>query len=103
MHAFTFNTTPSIVFEPGAARRLGTVARRLGPSVLFVTDPGLRRLGLCDPALASLSDAGATVTVFDAVEADPSLATAMNAVEAGRSAGVTEARTRPLPRPRSGP
>lgn len=89
MHAFTFNTTPSIVFEPGAARRLGTVARRLGPSVLFVTDPGLRRLGLCEPALASLSDAGATVTVFDAVEADPSLATVMNAVEAGRSAGVT--------------
>ena len=38
MHAFTFNTTPSIVFEPGAARRLGTVARRLGPSVLFVTE-----------------------------------------------------------------
>ena len=89
MQAFTFNTTSSIVFEPGAARRLGTVTRRLGPSVLFVTDPGLRKLGLCDAALASLSDIGATVTVFDAVEADPSLATVMMAVETGRSAGVT--------------
>ncbi|WP_187969173.1 iron-containing alcohol dehydrogenase [Aquibium microcysteis] len=88
--SFTFNTTPSIVFENGAARRLAAIAgRRLGPSVLFVTDPGLRRLGLCDPALSSLHEAGLSVTVFDQVEADPSLATLMTAVEAGRSAGAT--------------
>jgi len=87
---FTFNTTPSIVFENGAARRLGPIAgRRLGPSVLFVTDPGLRRLGLCDPALSSLGDAGPAVAIFDQVEADPSLATLMKAVEAGRSCGAT--------------
>jgi len=87
---FTFNTTPSMVFEPGAAKRLGAIAKRkLGSKVLFVTDPGLSALGLCDPALASLEADGRKVTVFASVEADPSRATLMKAVEAGRSAGVT--------------
>ncbi len=87
---FTFNTTPSIVFENGAARRLAQLTgRRLGETVLFVTDPGLRGLGLCDPALASFEAAGIAVTIFDQVEADPSLATLMKATEAGRSAGAT--------------
>ena len=90
MTPFVFNTTPSIVFEPGASRRLGAiVGSRLGASILFVTDPGLRRLGLCDPAIASLQAAGITVTVFDEVEADPSRATLERAVAAGLSAGVT--------------
>jgi alcohol dehydrogenase class IV len=90
MNPFTFNTTPSLVFESGAARRFGAVAGgRLGPSVLFVTDPGLRKLWLCDAAIASLEEQGARVTVFDAVEADPSRATLMKAVEAGKAAGAT--------------
>lgn len=90
MTPFIFNTTPSIVFEPGSSRRLGAIAgRRLGASILFVTDPGLRRLGLCDPAIASLTSEGMAVSVFDAVEADPSRATLEKAVEAGRAAGAT--------------
>ncbi len=90
MTPFVFNTTPSVVFEPGAARRLGPVAgSRLGTSVLFVTDPGLRRLGLCDPAIASLEAEGASVTIFDGVEADPSRATLMKAVETGKASGTT--------------
>jgi len=90
MQPFTFNTTPSIVFETGSARRLGAIViRKLGDSVLLVTDPGLRRLGLCDAAIASLEGDGRRVAVFDAVEADPSRATLMKAVEAGRAAGAT--------------
>ncbi len=90
MTPFTFNTTKSIVFEIGAAARLADVAgTTLGASCLLVTDPGLRDLGLCDPAIASLRAAGHAVTIFDAVEADPSRATLMAAVEAGRAAGVT--------------
>jgi len=86
---FTFNTTPAIVFESGASSRLGAIAgKKLGPNVLLVTDPGLRSLGLADPAIASLEAEGAAVTVFDQVEADPSLATLMKAVEVGRRAGV---------------
>jgi alcohol dehydrogenase class IV len=87
MKLFTFNTTPSVIFEPGAADRLGALAGpRLGGHVLLVTDPGLRKLGLCDPAIGSLRMAGSSVTIFDAVEADPSHATLMKAVEAGRGA-----------------
>jgi alcohol dehydrogenase class IV len=90
MQPFVFNTTPAIVFERGSARRLGTIAgARLGRAVLFVTDAGLRRIGLCDEAFASLQAEGCSVTMFDGVESDPSRATLMRAVEAGRAAGVT--------------
>lgn len=92
MLPFAFNTTKSIVFRPGAAAELAAVAGGLlGARVLFVTDPGLRKLGLCDAALASLEAAGLAVTVFDAVEADPSRATLEAAVAAGRAAEVTGA------------
>ncbi|MCW0182910.1 iron-containing alcohol dehydrogenase [Zavarzinia sp.] len=89
MSGFIFNTTPSIVFEAGAATRLAHHAKRLGPRILFVTDPGLRRLGLCDPALAALETAGIALTVFDTVEADPSLETLNATVAAGRAGDVT--------------
>lgn len=90
MTSFTFNTTKSVVFEAGASARLADVAGSLlGRRCLLVTDPGLRRLCLCDPAIASLEDAGHVVTVFDAVEADPSRETLLQAVEAGKAAGVT--------------
>ena len=82
MQPFVFNTTKSIVFRPGASADLAGVAGKLiGDRVLFVTDPGLRRLGLCDKGLASLQDAGHEVIVFDEVEADPSRATLEKAVE----------------------
>ncbi|XDB00437.1 iron-containing alcohol dehydrogenase (plasmid) [Sulfitobacter sp. LCG007] len=85
MQSFVFNTTKSIVFRPGASAELAQVAGKLlGDRILFVTDPGLRKLGLCDKGLASLEAAGHEVTVFDQVEADPSRATLEAAVEAGR-------------------
>lgn len=90
MNPFRFSTTASIIFENGAAARIGELAgKRLGERILFVTDPGLRKLGLCNAALNALAEAKAAVTIFDAVEADPSLATLLKAVEAGREASVT--------------
>ncbi|MBD3679041.1 MAG: iron-containing alcohol dehydrogenase [Rhodobacteraceae bacterium] len=90
MTPFTFNTTKSLVFENGAAARLGELAGPLlGARVLVVTDPGLRKLGLCDAGIASLEGAGCVVTVFDQVEADPSQATLDAATALGRDAGVT--------------
>lgn len=87
INPFTFNTTPAIVFRDGAAGQLGEIAaKKLGKAVLFVTDPGLRALGLTDRAVASMEEQGMAVTIFDAVEADPSRATLMKAVEAGRGA-----------------
>lgn len=90
MDWFAFNTTKSILFRPGAAGDLASAAGSLlGQHCLFVTDPGIRTLGLCDPALKSLKDAGVIVTVFDGVEADPSLETVIDAASAGRAAGTT--------------
>ena len=84
MSPFVFNTTKSIVFRAGASAELAEVAGKLiGDKVLFVTDPGLRALGLCDKALASLEGAGIETVVFDEVEADPSRATLEKACAAG--------------------
>jgi alcohol dehydrogenase class IV len=89
MSPFQFHTTKGIHFAPGAGGRLGEAAKAvLGPRLLFVTDAGIVRLSLCEPALASLRRC-ADATVFDAVEADPSRATLMAAVEAGRRTGAT--------------
>lgn len=90
MNPFIFNTTHSIIFRSGAAsvidQHLGAL---LGPRVLIVTDPGLRKIGLCDPAIAALKQAGHELAIFDAVEADPSVATVNAAVQAGCDARVT--------------
>lgn len=90
MEPFVFNTTPQIVFRAGAAGEIGRIiGQRCGARILFVTDPGLRRLGLYEGALASLAGEGADIALFDEVEADPSLATVMKAVAMGRDADVT--------------
>lgn len=89
MNPFQFRA-PTIVFANGSSARLQEAANgRLGERVLFVTDEGLRRLGLCDAALASLTAAGITPMVFSDVEPDPSLKTLLKAVEVGQAAGVT--------------
>lgn len=85
MSDFTFNTTPSIRQILGGAAKLGDVLGSMAfaadhREVLFVTDPGIIKLGLCDAALDSLKDKGFSVTVFDAVEADPKATTVLDAV-----------------------
>jgi alcohol dehydrogenase class IV len=86
MTPFAFHSVGAVLFHPGGAADLRRLAGHvLGQRVLFVTDPGLRRLGVSAPALASL---GAEAVCFDAVEADPSQATLMAAVALGRKAGV---------------
>lgn len=90
MGPFSFNTTKSLVFRPGAAKELAPIAGAvLGARVLVVTDPGISKLGLIEAALASLAAAGHQSRVFDRVEADPSIATLNNAVEVGRTLGAT--------------
>lgn len=90
MQPFVFNTTARLICRPGAATELGALTGGiLGADVLFVTDPGLRALGLERGAIASLESQGARVTVFDAVEADPSLSTLHAAIDMARAAGAT--------------
>ena len=85
MRPFTFNPGPRLLAGPDQAEAL---AEKLpeGPCLL-VTDSELIRLGLADTYRAALATRG-EVTIFDAVEADPSKETLLAAVEAGRSANA---------------
>ncbi|MEM6461542.1 MAG: iron-containing alcohol dehydrogenase [Pseudomonadota bacterium] len=90
MSVFSFHTTPQIIVRPGASAEIATIAGdRLGNSVLFVTDRGIREAGLETRSLDALTSAGHDVTIFDAVEADPSLDTLMRAVEAATRSDAT--------------
>ncbi|NNM71750.1 iron-containing alcohol dehydrogenase [Enterovirga aerilata] len=72
MKPFTFQTSPNILFEPGAARKVAEIVTGFGAGrVMLVTDRGVRGAGLTQGAEAALSAAGASVTVFEEVVADP--------------------------------
>ncbi|MEO1043759.1 MAG: iron-containing alcohol dehydrogenase, partial [Pseudomonadota bacterium] len=87
---FAFHTVQKIVFEPGSSQSLAaTVGTLLGERTVFVTDPGLMKLGLADGSISALKKAGLDVTVFSEVEADPSLATIEKAVAAAKASNAT--------------
>lgn len=89
MNPFTFNTAASIVFGDGALSRIGALAEGRGwQRVLMVTDPGLRKIGLIEPALKALADSGVAVAVFSDVEADPPEAVVHAATGAARDHGA---------------
>jgi len=78
---FTFETTPRIVCEDGAAERLGAMARERGMRrPLVVTDRGLLDAGALAGALASFDAADLEVVLFDGVLADPPQASVEEAV-----------------------
>ncbi|MFC3302498.1 iron-containing alcohol dehydrogenase [Parvularcula lutaonensis] len=80
----------TIRFEPGIASQIADpLGGLLGERVLVVTDPGLIEIGLPGPALKSLQDAGAELSVFYEVESDPSLGTLMKAVDLAKEDRVT--------------
>lgn len=86
LNPFAFNTTARIIFQDGAAAELDVhAASLLGPRVLVITDPGIRKLQLCQPAVDALVGVGVKVDYFDQVEADPSVKTLLAAVSAARS------------------
>src|SRR5687768_16733124 len=84
--SFTFSPGPKVFAGEGAAHKLAELLPD-GPC-LFVTDEQLVKLGLTDSCQEALAASGKQVVLFDQVEADPSRATLLNAVEAGRAAGV---------------
>ena len=89
---FSFNTVRAIVSGSGTSARLAEIVGPvLGARVLLVTDAGLRRIGLLDPALSSLEAAGIRVAIFDGVEADPpeaNIHAALALAEAHAATGV---------------
>ena len=86
MQPFTFTYGPRIIATSTGAVELAALLP--DGACLLVTDDQLIGLGLAAPWIAELEKTR-SVTLFSAVEADPSKATLLAAVEAGRAAGVT--------------
>lgn len=85
MNGFVFDTTSSLICEPGASKRLADIVNELGIfKLMFVTDPGLLQLGVVDPAVKALQGAGVSVSVFSDVLADPPENLVLQAVNRAR-------------------
>jgi alcohol dehydrogenase class IV len=93
MDDFVFNTTPSIRLQRNGAAQLGEMLETMpfaakNRSVLFVTDPGIVKIGLAETALVSLQSTGFNVTLFDGVEADPKADTVLEAVDIAKADNI---------------
>ena len=89
MQAFAFSTTRTILNEPGSAQKLAQIcAEQNASSVLIITDPGIRKLGLLDSVLSGFDSAHLRVAVFDETEADPSDTTVLKATALARQQQV---------------
>jgi alcohol dehydrogenase class IV len=72
MNPFTFQTTPNVLFEAGASKKLPEIVATFGAKrVLLVTDKGVRKAGLTEAAEAALAAAGIAIDVYEDVVADP--------------------------------
>lgn len=72
MQGFVFQSTKSILVEPGSSSRIGELVKSLGcTSVLLVSDPGVKGAGLLQAGLQGLAQQGVAVTLFTDVVADP--------------------------------
>ena len=87
MRSFTFHPGPRLIAGEALHDKLPALLPE-GPC-LFVTDQGVRGLGLANPFCEALEESGRLVTVFDRVEADPSKETLLAAAQIGRLAGAT--------------
>jgi len=67
-----FRTTPRIVMGPGALNQIAEEVRQLkAKKVLFVSDKGIIKAGLLEPAQEALDTSKIDYAVFDGVESDP--------------------------------
>ncbi len=80
---WTFYSSGQILFGPGAALQVGAVAKKLKAlRVLLVTDKNLRKNGLVDDVVASLTQANVVVEIFDGGAAEPSIEIAQQCLDA---------------------
>lgn len=84
--SFTIQSPERVVFGRGRASEAGRRANAYGDRAFVITDPQLVRLGVVDPVVTSLRDAGLDVEVFDGVEPDPTLTVVNAAISAARDA-----------------
>jgi alcohol dehydrogenase class IV len=89
MTNFTFQSPPRVICEIGGLKRIGTLMAGLGVSrAIVICDAGIAACGFADRAVAALTAAGMTATVFDQVQADPPVRVVRAAVEAARNFGA---------------
>jgi alcohol dehydrogenase class IV len=89
VQGFVFQSTKSILVEPGSSSRIGELVKALGcKSVLMVTDPGVKGAGLLQAGLKGLQQSGVAVTLFTDVEADPPVHVIDAAVKMAKDANV---------------
>ena len=89
MKAFSFATCQSIVCESGAASRLAEICQEQNiQSVMMITDPGIKSLGLHQGALDSFDKANMAVQVFSDVMADPPESVVQTAIDLAKKSKV---------------
>ncbi len=89
LNSFNFNTTPEIRYGSGQAKdSCKEIFDKLGSRILFITDKGLMSLGLTKLTIDELKKMS-EVEVFEDVEADPSKATLLKAIEIGKKFKAT--------------
>lgn len=73
---FDFLGPGKIHFKPGGSKSTGPMVRSLGgKNVFLATDKGVKNANLLDGIISSLKAEGINFTVFDEIEANPSLET----------------------------
>ncbi len=89
MQGFVFNTVSQLRSGPDCALELGQLCLDLRMrKPLLVTDPGLMAIGLVQPLIQVMQDAGLEVLLFDQVREDPPEDTVLAAAELGRQRGA---------------
>ena len=86
--AAIFRVPAQITFGAGAIETVGAEAKRLGMSHAFVlSDPNLRKLGVTERVVASLSAQGVRSTVCAEIEFEPSIQSVSPAAAAAKASG----------------
>ncbi len=89
MNPFSFATSQRIICEFGSASRLSDLCKQQGiTSVMFITDPGIRQLGLHRTTLENLQQANIAIQLFTDVQADPPENVVLEAIDMAKQAKV---------------
>ncbi len=84
-----FSIPTQVVFGAGISKSAGPIARDMGATRVFaVTDPGVAKAGILEPALASVRDAGLALRVYDHAPLDPTLADAAAIADEAKAFGA---------------
>jgi alcohol dehydrogenase class IV len=89
MQAFQFKIPGTTIFKAGSAGDPQTYrSLNLEGTVLLVSDPTLTGLGISEKVSRAIKEGGASVTLFDQVEAEPKASTVLKLVEFARNEQV---------------